>query len=313
MTSRPGAAARVAAFLAVLTIVIAACGSTVSPTQNPNTSSAPASGSAQPPILPIQVTSFFHVGDNRVIFGLADSTGQKAIATPDRTLTVGFNGPSGQAIPPAPMSFIWALQPVNGVYVGHATFPASGKWTADFTTTAPGSPSLTMTFGFDVLDRSPVVSVGDPAPSVKTPTLADVGGDVAKISSDPNPVKRFYETSEDAAVAARKPFVLIFATPKFCQTATCGPTLDRLKPVAAAHPELTFINVEPYKLKYQDGGLQADLDPSTQALVPVQATEQWGLISEPWVFVVDRQGIVRGSFGLIFSDDELKAALDAVK
>ena len=87
-----------------------------------------------------------------------------------------------------------------------------------------------MTFGFDVLDRSPVVSVGDPAPSVKTPTLADVGGDVAKISSDPTPVKRFYETSEDAALAAKKPFVLIFATPKFCQTATCGPTLNKMKP-----------------------------------------------------------------------------------
>jgi hypothetical protein len=36
-------------------------------------------------------------------------------------------------------------------------------------------------------------------------------------------------------------------------------------------------------------------------------------LSEPWVFVVDRQGIVRGSFGLIFSDAELTGALDAVK
>jgi hypothetical protein len=311
MTSRSCAAARVAAFVAVLTMVLAACGSTVSSAPIPNTSSAPPSGSAQGPILPIQVTSFFHVGDNRVIFGLADSTGQKAIATPDRTLTAGFNGPSGQAIPPTPMTFIWALQPVNGVYVGHANFPTTGTWTADFTTTAPGSPSLTMTFGFDVLDRSPVVSVGDAAPSVKTPTLADVGGDVAKISSDPQPVKRFYETSEDAALAAKKPFVLIFATPKFCQTATCGPTLDRLKPVAAAHPELTFINVEPYKLEFTNGALQPVL--TGQDLTPVEATNVFKLTTEPYVFVVGADGKVSATFELVFSPEEIEAAIQQVE
>jgi hypothetical protein len=311
MTSRTPAAARVAAFVAALSIVIAACGSTGSPTPIPNTSSAPASGSAQPAILPIQVTSFFHVGDNRVIFGLADATGQNAIATPDRTLTVGFNGPAGQAIPPTPMSFIWALQPVNGVYVGHATFPAVGKWTADFSTTAPGSPSLAMTFGFDVIDRSPVVSVGDAAPSVKTPTLADVGGDVAKISSDPTPVKRFYETSEADALAARKPFVLIFATPKFCQTATCGPTLDRLKPVAAAHPELTFINVEPYKLEFTNGALQPVL--TGQDLTPVEATDAFKLTTEPYVFVVGADGKVSATFELVFSPEEIEAAIQQVE
>ena len=82
-------------------------------------------------------------------------------------------------------------------------------------------------------------------------------------------VLRLYETSEDAALAAKKPFVLIFATPKFCQTATCGPTLDRLKPVAAAHPELTFINVEPYQLEFTNGALQPVL--TGQDLTPVEA------------------------------------------
>ena len=247
-----------------------------------------------------------------MIFGLADSTGQKAIATPDRTLTVGFSGPAGQTIASAPMSFIWALQPVNGVYVGHATFPATGKWTANFTTTAPGSPSLNLTFGFDVLDRSPVVSEGDAAPSVKTPTLADVGGDVAKISSDPKPVKRFYETSEADALAAKKPFILIFATPKFCQSSVCGPTLDKLKPVAAAHPEMTFINVEPYKLDDSNGTLQPVLDASNQ-LTPVEATNAFRLSSEPYVFVVGADGKVSSSFELVFSPEEIEAAIKAVE
>ncbi len=309
MPSRP----HVAALLAALSIVVAACSSSASPTPIPipGTSSPAASGSGQSGILPIPVTSFFRVGDNRVIFGLADSTGQKAIATPDRTLSIGYNGPTGQAIAPAPQSFIWAVEGVNGVYVGHATFPVGGKWTADFTTAAPGSPSVTMTFSFDVLGRSPVVSVGDAAPSVKTPTLADVGGDVAKISSDATPVKRFYETSEADALAAKKPFVLIFATPKFCQTATCGPTLDRLKPVAAAHPEMTFINVEPYQLQYTDGQLQPVLTGSD--LTPVPATTAFKLTTEPYVFVVGADGTVNATFELVFSPDEIEAAIRQVE
>ena len=48
------------------------------------------------------------------------------------------------------------------------------------------------------------------------PTLADVGGESAKISTDPSPVKAFYKTSIADAVAAQKPFVVAFATPKFC-------------------------------------------------------------------------------------------------
>ena len=66
---------------------------------------------------------------------------------------------------------------------------------------------------------STVVAVGDPAPPSDTPTLADVGGDVTKISTDDEPVEAFYETSIADALAAEEPFVVVFATPKFCTTA----------------------------------------------------------------------------------------------
>ena len=157
-----------------------------------------------------------------------------------------------------------------------------------------------------------VVFPGDPAPSVVTPTLSDVGGDVAKISSDPKPVPAFYRTSEADALAAKKPFVLIFATPKFCQTATCGPTLDKLKPIATAHPEMTFINVEPYQLKFDNGSLQPVLSADNQ-LIPVQATTAFKLQSEPYVFVVGPDGKVSSSFELVFSPEELDAAIKAVE
>ena len=299
------------AFVAILSVMVAACGSGTSskpPLTPAGPAGSPVAGSSRtPPVLPVPVSSEFRVGDNRVVFSLLDPTGQKPAATPDRSLAVGYTGPSGETIAAAPLTFIWAIEGVNGVYIGHATFPSAGQWAAAFTTEAPGSPTITMPFGFDVKATTQVVWPGDAAPSVKTPTLSDVGGDLAKISSDANPVKRFYETSEADALTAKKPFVLIFATPKFCKSATCGPTLDRLKPVAAAHPEMTFINVEPYQLQFANGGLQPVM--TGQDLTPVEATLAFKLLSEPYVFVVGADGKVSSSFELVFSPDEIEAAI----
>ncbi|MBA2718477.1 MAG: hypothetical protein H0U52_04410 [Chloroflexi bacterium] len=293
---------------AALSILIAACGAPP-PSSSFPTSSASASGT--PSVLPVPVSSEFRVGENRTIFSVADPTGQKPVAKPDRTLAIGYRGPNSESITAAPQTFVWAIEGVSGVYVGRASFASAGKWIADFTTEAPGSPKETMSFSFDVRQTVRVLSPGDPAPSVKTPTIADVGGDVAKVSTDTKPVKRFYEVSEAAALAAKKPFVLIFATPKFCQTATCGPTLDKLKPVAAAHPELTFINVEPYKLELVAGQLQPVLDDGN--LVTVEATNAFKLSTEPYVFVVGSDGRISASFELVFSAEELEAAIQAVE
>jgi hypothetical protein len=201
---------------------------------------------------------------------------------------------------------------VSGVYVTHADFPVAGAWTAVFSTAAAGSPEESIPFSFDVLADTSVVRVGEKAPSVVTPTLGDVGGSANRISTDASPQPSFYETSVAEALAAHEPFVLVFATPKFCQTATCGPTLDKVKAVAAAHPGVTFINVEPYKLTVVDGQLQPDLSDTGQ-LQTVPATDAYGLLSEPYVFVVGGDGVVKASFELIFTPEEIDAALDGLK
>jgi len=299
---------RPVSLLAAALILLAGCGSTATPTPAASVITPLASGATA---LPLLISQELRVGDNRTIYTLTDPTGQKQVAGPNRTLTVGYAGPNGEAIAPQPQTFIWAIEGVNGVYVGHTNFPTAGNWTAKFSTSAPGSPVETSNGSFPVAQTVNVVSPGDPAPSVKTPTLADVGGDASKVSSDPNPVKAFYQTSEDAALAAHKPFVLIFATPKFCQSAVCGPTLDKLKPVAAAHPEMTFINVEPYQLDDSSGTLQPVL--TNGALTPVPATDAFKLSVEPYVFVVGADGKVSSSFELVFSPEGIGAAIKAVE
>ena len=78
-------------------------------------------------------------------------------------------------------------------------------------------------------------------------------------------------------------------------------------------PDVTFINVEPYQLEDVDGQLQPVLSGDPPAVTPAPATNDWRLLAEPWVFVVDRDGIVRSSLLLIFSDEELETAIAAVE
>lgn len=249
-------------------------------------------------------------GPNRVLFTVLDKDGRPAGA-PDLTVEVKvFNLGRDAATPIATTngSFIWAIEGERGIYTTNVDFPESGRYGAEFTVGGGAPVRLT----FDVQPSSAVIKVGDRAPASKTPTLASVGGDLSHISTDAAPDPAFYQTSVDQAIAEHKPFVLVFATPKFCTSAQCGPTLDKLKPYVAKYPTITFINVEPYKLKLVDGELQADVDASNQ-LQTAPVTDEWHLFNEPTVYVVDRDGIVRANFELIFSDQELTAALDAVE
>ncbi len=248
------------------------------------------------------------MGPNRILFSFRDASGTKPVGSPDRTAKVQFNGPGDETVSAPDGEFIWAIEGVSGVYVTHADFPVAGAWTAMFTTAAPGSPEASIPFGFDVREDASVVVPGEEAPSVDTPTLADVGGDATKISSDETPVPAFYETSVADALAAHEPFVLVFATPRFCITNTCGPTLEKIKTIAAAHPGVTFINVEPYQLEEVDGQLQPILSVSSQ-LQAAPATTAYGLLSEPFVFVVGGDGVVKASFELIFTPAEIDEAL----
>ena len=294
---------RAGAFATVL-LLVAACGPANPPTP---LASAPASQPAAG-VLPQPISSELVKGPNRFVFSFLDASGTKPVASPDRTAKVQFQGPGGESVAAPAAEFVWAIEGVSGVYVTHVEFPVSGAWTAVFETSAPGSPAESIPFSFDVKDDARVVVPGEKAPSVDTPTLADVGGDVAKISTDETPVPAFYETSVADAVAAHEPFVLVFATPKFCVTKTCGPTLDKIKPIATAHPDITFINVEPYQLEVVDGQLQPVLSDANE-LQTVPATDAYGLLTEPFVFVVGGDGIVKASFELIFAPDEIDQAL----
>ncbi|MFL5757693.1 MAG: hypothetical protein ACJ77N_15550 [Chloroflexota bacterium] len=318
--------------LAAVAGLVAACSSTGAPANSaapansvapPSASAATATGpggssiaaassSAQPSVIPVVISDQLAAGPNRFLYLYLDPATNQPVSAPDRTSSVAFYDVDAGATTPFASdksTFVWAIHGERGDYLSHVTFPKAGHYAAVFTTQAPGKPPESMRFEFDVADKLSSIAVGQPAPSVTTPTLADVGGDIKKISTDANPDPRFYQVSEDAALAAKKPFVIAFATPAFCRTGQCGPTLDRVKAIAKAFPDVAFINVEPYKLTFTEGRLQPDLDPNGQ-LQAMPSVESFGIPTEPWVFVVDGSGVVRGSFDTIFTDQEI---VDSIK
>jgi hypothetical protein len=263
-------------------------------------------------VIPV-IIGQYQKGPARFVFSFLDKDGNTPVAAPDRTAQVAFIAPGatdpGSAVE---AEFVWAIVGSRGEYIAHTEFAGSGAWKAIFVTKSPSTPQEAIGVSFDVQDKLPTVGIGQPAPASVTPTAADVGGDLKQISTDTNPDPRFYQLSVADALAQHKPFVLIFATPAFCQSAQCGPTLQRLKDAAAkAPPDIAFINVEPYKLTYTEGRLQPVLDANNQ-LQAVPAVDQWGILSEPWIFAVDGTGIVRGSFEGIATDSELQDAFKAI-
>jgi hypothetical protein len=198
-----------------------------------------------------------------------------------------------------------------GLYRTEATFDKAGDWGVEATATAANGAKRTGRFVFPVRDTGTTPRIGATAPASENPT-ATTAEQIAQISTDDDPDPDFYGETVAQALAAHQPFAVVFATPAFCTSQTCGPTLDLVKSSAADFKaRMAFIHVEPYQLEFTDGSLRPVL--SDQNLpISVSATEQWGLPSEPYVFVVDSSGRVTAKFEGIASAEELRAAFEAV-
>jgi hypothetical protein len=103
-----------------------------------------------------------------------------------------------------------------------------------------------------------------------------------------------------ADVLGKQPVVLLFATPALCQSRVCGPVVDVAEQVKAEHPDdVAFIHMEIYN----------DNDPNRGLRPQVSA---YHLQTEPWLFVIDRNGRIDTRIEGAFSVDELEQAVDRV-
>jgi hypothetical protein len=251
-------------------------------------------------------------GTNRYVFQILDRAakqvpGAKVALYTSKPDGSGLRGPFVAdavkfGLKPAFRSQTTAADPAiqAGFYVGRLRFPRKGKQVVMALVQLDGRLVSTSRFGLDVGAETGVPKVGDKAIRIHTQTLAQVGGDAKKLSTRVPPAKDLIDT-DFATVVGRKPVVLMFATPALCQSRVCGPVVDVEEQVkSGAGDRVAFIHQEIYANNNPRQGLRPQVD-------------AWHLQTEPWTFVIGRDGRIKTRFEGALSVGELKAAVDKVR
>jgi hypothetical protein len=185
---------------------------------------------------------------------------------------------------------------VSHLYVGRLRLDKPGRYWL-LAQPVGGTPIQALgTLEVKAHSRSP--AVGARAYPSRTPTLATAGGRIALLTTRTPPDRALLRYSIADSLAAHVPFVVVFATPKFCASRTCGPVVDVVDSVRArfAGKSVRFIHVEIYRGNNPQNGLN-------------RWVREWRLPSEPWTFAVGRDGRVHAKFEGSVSTGELAAAV----
>lgn len=260
--------------------------------------------------------SVFSPGKNRYGFGVFSVDGKQI---DDAEVALYASQPGKPAIGPFPAAVASLTtapayasatttddpEAASAVYTTNVTFPRKGKWQVlamirnddgSFGYSAAGPP-------VNVGAPNDIPDVGDPAPKIHTPTADDVGGDLTKIDTR-RPSDDMHDV-DFADALGKEPVVLLFATPALCQSRVCGPVVDIAEEVKNNRPDdAAFIHMEIYEDNQPDAE-QPDNNARSQVT-------DFGLQSEPWLFVIGSDGKVSTRIEGAFSEDELNAALNKV-
>jgi protein SCO1/2 len=305
----PASSSQVPPPVPAATPVVAASAPAATPAAAATQGGSPAAGSTV--VLPTLDTTVIRVGANRLVMTVADQDNRE-LAFPDVTARFTFRA-ADPAVPPIATDgyFIWVSVGNRGAFVVDVSFPVPGPWTGTIALRKAIGPVGAASFPFSVVDRGSTPAIGDPAPSIRTPTAADpnAGENLYGITTDVFPDPRFYQYSVDQLLAAHRPFVLTFYSPAFCPTTACGPLLKNMKAIANEFPDVAFVHVEPHVMTNYGGRLMPDY--GTGQLEFNDLAKAYGIPVEPFVFVVDAQGRIAASFELIVGSDEIRAAIRA--
>lgn len=193
-----------------------------------------------------------------------------------------------------------ALPVGRGVYVVPVRLSSPGLWGL-LLEMSSGAGDAMVRLRFSVRERQAAPRVGERAPSVESRTRGDVSA-LAELTSDPDPEPGLYMLSIAEALALERSLLLTFATPAFCHSRTCAPVLEAVKTVwREFSTEVSGIHVEVF-----------ENPESPRQLVEAEAFVAWRLPSEPWVFVVDAEGVIRYAFEGAVTEEELRSAVEWV-
>jgi hypothetical protein len=256
--------------------------------------------------------SLLDKGTNRVGFALFDTAGKQLsgagvaiyVGNTDGSAAHGPYPARSESLKVSPQfeSKQTATDPnsARGVYVADVPFKHDGKYAMLALAQLDGRLVATSPISVQVGGKKVVPpAVGQKAPVIHTLTPTDVAGDVAKIDTRVPPAPSLLK-DDFADVVGKKPVVLTFATPQLCQSRVCGPVVDVVDEVQAkVGDKVSFIHQEVYQDNQINKGLRSQL-------------VAYRLQTEPWTFVIDRNGVISTRFEGAFSPGELERAVAKV-
>jgi hypothetical protein len=285
-----------AAVVASGAVLLAGCGGSSGSAAPPTTSASGTRANAIPG------TEDYEPGPVRVSFLLLNGQGAEvdrrsvkvAVATSDKGKP--FTTAPAQLEPIGVRGSTPAAGDVSRIYVAHFSVPRAGIYT--LTATSAGEKPVRATWHIQVRKTPAAPGIGTKAIAIATPTIASTHGNLGALTTRTPPDTPLLRYSVADSLAAHKPFVLVFATPKFCTSRTCGPVVDVVLAVQRqlAKTGVRFIHVEIYEDNNPGKGDN-------------QWVRQWHLPTEPWIFLVGRDGRIKGRFEGSVSAAELAAAV----
>ncbi len=305
-----------AAILATIVVLAAACGG--------GTTSEP-DDNLWPEVLELKdreitvglLNSQLAVNDDRFLFILMDREGQLILDAQTTARFFKLEGEEGTLQAKTPTRFVsleenqvhehedGALHThtgnVVGGYVAAFRFDEAGNWGVEVGGQRNGEEFDPLRVRFTVLEQGTVPGIGEPAPRSQQLTLSDVA-DISEIDTSNPPHPELHDLTVAEALDAGKPIVVAFATPAFCTSRLCGPVVDEvIVPLYEQFgDQATFVHIEPWVLE----------DARAGELIPVETLAEWGLQTEPFIFVVDGDGLIAAKFEGITNAEEVGAALE---
>jgi len=264
----------------------------------PDASSAP-TAPAGPALSAQVVASQLTVGVRRVPIGIVDHNTPVTDATVHVRAFASVGGGLAQLKDEADAPFRGEGLQGSGLYVAQLRLDTVGQWLAQITVLRPKASAVNLPVPFQVLSVATVPAVGQAAPRSRNQTLRDVP-DASYIDSG-SPPDDMHSISIADAIAQHRPTLVVFATPAFCESATCGPQVHAVQLLEPMYRNrLTFIHVEIYR----------DFKPDPAKRQLTATVQEWRLQTEPWVFLIDGRGTIAAEFEAVTATDELKLAVD---
>ncbi|MDQ3574081.1 MAG: hypothetical protein M3404_04055 [Actinomycetota bacterium] len=232
-------------------------------------------------------------------------------AEPGPSVTASFLPLPGQRLDPAaPGPRYVEGSEGAGVYAARdVRFDRSGLWEVRATADLEGGRQ-SATAAFEVLADSPVPAVGDPAPRTQNPLAGAADTDPRAIDSRAGPGElvpdpELHSTTVAAAIAARRPLMVVVSTPTYCQSRFCGPITDAVSALAKRYQsQMAFVHLEVWR-DFEKGQVN---EAAKEWIFPPGTDDA----REPWVFVVNGAGVITERFDNVAGEAEMEQAVQQV-